>query len=278
MNRGAVVSVVALAAVAATFGVQSQLREPDETSAAADRARRLAPSRKALKAERPRAATATTKDATAKAPSQKKQQNDKPRKPRELSLGMKGPDVRSLQIALADSTYDPGPTDGSFGYMTQHAVLAFEKVHEMERNGVVSIKEAQMIDASGAPKAPDHASSTYVDVDITRQVLFEVRDGKVIHTLPISTANGATYQSRSGLATATTPRGEFSIYSQTSGWRESYLGSLYSPSYFYGGYAIHGSTSVPAYPASHGCVRIPMHSTPGFFERNGVGTPVYVHD
>jgi lipoprotein-anchoring transpeptidase ErfK/SrfK len=115
-------------------------------------------------------------------------------------------------------------------------------------------------------------------VDITRQVLFEVRGGEVIHTLPVSTANGATYESRSGLATAYTPRGRFSIYSKTPGWRTSYLGSLYNPSYFYGGYAIHGSASVPPYPASHGCVRIPMHSADDFFARNGIGTEVLVHD
>ena len=29
--------------------------------------------------------------------------------------------------------------------------------------------------------------------------------------------------------------------------------------YFNGGIAVHGSGSVPATPASHGCVRIPMH-------------------
>jgi lipoprotein-anchoring transpeptidase ErfK/SrfK len=46
----------------------------------------------------------------------------------------------------------------------------------------------------------------------------------------------------------------------------------------YGGYAIHGSTSVPADPASHGCVRIPMSDAIGFFERNLIGTFGFVHD
>jgi N-acetylmuramoyl-L-alanine amidase len=31
---------------------------------------------------------------------------------------------------------------------------------------------------------------------------------------------------------------------------------MYRPNYFYGGYAVPGMTSVPAYPASHGCVRM----------------------
>ena len=34
------------------------------------------------------------------------------------------------------------------------------------------------------------------------------------------------------------------------------LGTLWRPRYFYRGYAIHGSRSIPGYPASHGCARL----------------------
>ena len=30
---------------------------------------------------------------------------------------------------------------------------------------------------------------------------------------------------------------------------------MYRPLYFKGGFAVHGSSNVPGYPASHGCVR-----------------------
>jgi N-acetylmuramoyl-L-alanine amidase len=275
VNRTVAFGAVALAAFAATLVVQNDLEEPEVIDAVATERSSKPPASK-------EPGWRTQKKAPANKGSSERdrrdQRKDRQRGPRELSVGMKGPDVRALQTALADASYDPGPRDGSFGYMTQHAVIAFEKVKGLERDGVVTVAEAKMVERSGRPATPAYNASTFVDIDITRQVLFEVVDGKVIHTLPISTANGATYQSRSGLAIATTPRGEFSIYSKTSGWRTSYLGSLYSPSYFYGGYAIHGSTSVPPYPASHGCVRIPMHSTAGFFERNPLGTTVYVHD
>jgi len=33
---------------------------------------------------------------------------------------------------------------------------------------------------------------------------------------------------------------------------------------------------VPAYPASHGCVRTPMWVAPGFYNRWAVGTTVYI--
>ena len=40
--------------------------------------------------------------------------------------------------------------------------------------------------------------------------------------------------------------------------------------------AIHGAHSVPAGPASHGCVRIPMNAAEWFPSKVGVGTAVYV--
>jgi L,D-transpeptidase catalytic domain len=50
--------------------------------------------------------------------------------------------------------------------------------------------------------------------------------------------------------------GRFRIYWRYNGWRAGPLGSIYRPKYFHAGYALHGMTSVPAYPASHGCVRM----------------------
>ena len=52
---------------------------------------------------------------------------------------------------------------------------------------------------------------------------------------------------------------------------------LWYPLYFKGGFAIHGYPSVPAYPASHGCVRIPMWIAPSLYGKHGHGTTVIVH-
>ena len=272
MKKSLLLGLTVGVAVAGSLLIQPHVAEPDAVGASDERVPRTVsdrdmegpPKRIARREEREE-----HKD---------KKEAPKPKKRRTLEVGMKGADVRKVQRSLARATYDPGAPDGSFGYMTLHAVLAFEKVKGLERDGIITPKEQKMIASASAPRPPLRDAAAYVDVDITRQVLFEVRDGKVVHTLPVSTANGETYQSHSGLATAYTPRGEYTIYSKTAGVRTSYLGSLYSPSYFTGGYAIHGSSSVPPYPASHGCVRIPMHSTDEFFARNPVGTPVYVHD
>jgi lipoprotein-anchoring transpeptidase ErfK/SrfK len=66
------------------------------------------------------------------------------------------------------------------------------------------------------------------------------------------------------------------VYRQINGWRRSPLGLLYRPKYFSGGYALHGSTSVPAYPASHGCVRVNTRAMDHLWPRVPVGTPVWI--
>jgi lipoprotein-anchoring transpeptidase ErfK/SrfK len=51
---------------------------------------------------------------------------------------------------------------------------------------------------------------------------------------------------------------------------------MYYSLFFTGAFAIHGYHSVPAYQASHGCVRTPMWFAPGFYDRWVVGTTVYI--
>jgi lipoprotein-anchoring transpeptidase ErfK/SrfK len=179
---------------------------------------------------------------------------------------------------LVELTYEPGPIDGRFGPKTLQSVYAFEKVEGLKRDGAVDRRQMRLILRASPPAAPQRNTDEFVDVDVGRQVLLEVKERQVVHTLPISTGNGQYYYSASGPAIAHTPRGDFQIHSKIEGWRIGYLGAMYYPSYFYNGYAIHGSSSVPPYPASHGCIRIPMHSAVGFFERNPIETLVFVHD
>ena len=44
-----------------------------------------------------------------------------------------------------------------------------------------------------------------------------------------------------------------------------------------GAFAIHGYHSVPSYPASHGCVRIPIWVAPRVYSLIDYGTTVYVY-
>ena len=47
--------------------------------------------------------------------------------------------------------------------------------------------------------------------------------------------------------------------------------------YFLRGFAIHGYPSVPTYPASHGCVRVPMWIAPRLFADRPYGQTIYVY-
>jgi hypothetical protein len=92
--------------------------------------------------------------------------------------------------------------------------------------------------------------------------------------LPISSGNGEPYRNSYGsFINADTPVGDFKVQRHIVGVRESYLGTLYNPWYFTGGYALHGSLSVPAYPASHGCVRLTMWDSEWLETSSTSGSP-----
>lgn len=195
-----------------------------------------------------------------------------------LRSGSSGPEVVNLQKTLNRNTYPAGRADGSFEYATLQATYAFEKTKGLTRDGVMTPAQLTKLTIKGRPKAPRRKPGKYVDVDISRQVLFEVRKGKVKHTLPISSGNEEYYYVDGQRYRAHTPRGDFVIERKIAGKRVSRLGTLWWPSYFVGGFAVHGSDSVPVYPASHGCVRIPRYLEKKFFERNPVGMPLFVHN
>jgi N-acetylmuramoyl-L-alanine amidase len=52
---------------------------------------------------------------------------------------------------------------------------------------------------------------------------------------------------------------------------------MHRPSYFYGGYAVHGMTSVPAHPASHGCVRMTVPAMNRMWPSLRIGMPVAIY-
>ena len=70
----------------------------------------------------------------------------------------------------------------------------------------------------------------------------------------------------------------FSFNRRRAGWREGELGRMWNPVYFNYGIAVHGAGNVPSYPASHGCVRIPMHIGNYFPSLVKYGDQVFVFD
>ena len=177
-----------------------------------------------------------------------------------LERGVGGPRTLALQQRLAELRYDPGPLDGEFGSKTVMAVWAFQKVAGLAADGRVTPDVWQAMVAAGdpPPMRPDGPPDR-VEIDIARQLMLVYEGGGLRLVTHVSTGSGVPYCENASCGDAVTPTGQFDVYRRIDGWRESPLGRLYNPLYFTGGFAIHGAPSVPAHPASHGCVRVPMH-------------------
>lgn len=133
--------------------------------------------------------------------------------------------------------------------------------------------------AASVPSAPPAGPTgpRSVVIDVSDQRLYQFENGAPVGVLPVSTGTERPYRQGRRTYIAHTPRGNFRIGRKIQGYRRSRLGTLYFPSYFVGGYAIHGG-QLPGYPASHGCVRIPMSAARGFYDWAGPGTAVTVQD
>lgn len=197
---------------------------------------------------------------------------------RNLVSGNSGDDVAALQRVLASLHYVPGPVNGSFGYDTQHAVMAFQKLERLPITGMWTKAERTRSGRATAWHLRYPGSGRAVEIDITRQILVLSEKGVVTMIVDVSTGTEKPYTYKGESDIAHTPRGRYSIYYKIDGIRVSKLGELYRPNYFYKGWAIHGSASVPNYPASHGCVRLTNPNADRLFPLLVKGTPVTLYD
>ena len=158
------------------------------------------------------------------------------------------------------------------------ALIAFQKYEGRKATGQLTRADFEAIMNASAPAARD-AGYRHVEVDLDRQVLLLTDDdGSVKKVLPVSTGSNRHYREKGMSGLAYTPRGRFKIYAKIAGWRKSPLGMLYYPNYFSDGLAIHGNSSVPDTPASHGCIRVPNSAAIDLYKRMPIGTIVLIYD
>jgi L,D-transpeptidase catalytic domain/Putative peptidoglycan binding domain len=179
-----------------------------------------------------------------------------------LAVGSRGKAVRALERRLQGLHYRLRRVNSYYGSDTYEAVLAFQKVHWLSRSGRVDREVWTKLARVHVPKARA-ARGDHIEVDKRRQVLFEVRRGKVVRVIHVSTGT-----------TGNTPLGRYHVYYKSPGLLPS---GMYYSLFWFRAFAIHGYPSVPPWPASHGCVRIPMWQAPALFSRWGLGTTVYVY-
>jgi peptidoglycan hydrolase-like protein with peptidoglycan-binding domain len=71
-----------------------------------------------------------------------------------LSQGARGAEVASLQEALRDAGFDPGPIDGDFGPMTRAAVIAFQQARGLDVDGIVGPQTRGALGGSAPASGP----------------------------------------------------------------------------------------------------------------------------
>ena len=178
-----------------------------------------------------------------------------------LGPGSSGLSAYALDRRLHELHYGLGRVDGYYGQDDVDAVTAFQKLHGLPRTGTVDTRVWTELERATVPRA--RYPGDHVEVSKGLQVLFVVRSGMVALVSTVSTG-----------ATGNTPLGHFRVYSKVPGYNAK---EMFYSSFFIGGFAIHGYHSVPAYPASHGCVRIPLWIAVRVYSLLDYGTSVYIY-
>lgn len=170
-----------------------------------------------------------------------------------LDYGQTGYSVEVVQRLLRDRGYVTGRY-GVFDERTARAVLAFRKVEEMARTSEASHPMLRRLVGGGGTFEVRHPKQGHhVEADLTHQVLALIDGDEVERIYPIS----------SGAPATPTILGSYRVYLKGPGTNA--IGMVHS-SFFIRGYAIHGYASVPTYPASHGCLRVPIPDAWSIYE------------
>jgi hypothetical protein len=186
---------------------------------------------------------------------------------RVLHVGMTGADVRTLNQRLFALHFLPGAGSREYTAATVDAVIAFQKWAGVPRDGSAGPQTQKALARAVPPTPLLSRAGKRVEVSISKQLAFEISGGKVVWVLPVSTA----------MPGYITPLGRYRVYSKSvESWSNLYSEWLPYASYYSGGRALHGLSSVPPYPASHGCIRVPLEFAPILYKFDTVGTEVDV--
>lgn len=170
-----------------------------------------------------------------------------PKPPRVRQLPV-DPAVRAVQRRLIVLGYLPAASaDGQLGPMTQEAILAFQKWERLDRTGVLDAPTKTRLPKATRPTPRSRsAAGRRAEILLDRQVALLIDDNRVVTAIAVS----------SGKPSTPTRPGHFKVYAKIERWWSTpFREWLPWAIPFDGGIAFHQYPVVPAYPASHGCVR-----------------------
>jgi peptidoglycan hydrolase-like protein with peptidoglycan-binding domain len=136
------------------------------------------------------------------------------------------PSVLALQHRLQELGYWLGIPDGSYGGLTEQAVMAFQKVEGLTPDGVAGVAPVEGLEQAGRARSRSDAGDL-VEVDEDRQVILVIQDGRVDWVLNTSTGTEKPYRVGGITEVADTPAGRWRVERVVDGVRQAALSSLY---------------------------------------------------
>jgi hypothetical protein len=225
---------------------------------------------------------------------------------RTLSKGLPAADdVRVVQQRLNDLHFDVGAVDGIFGANTEMAVWAYQSLILSLSGKDVTGKITpelwdRMQEPLGLPMFRPDASPTHAEIFLPAQAMALYVNRELRLITHVSSGSGqkwcdefknvpawpgattttvpAGQKNPRYCGTSITPGGVFKVYLKRDGWIDIPLGRVFNPISFNAGIAIHGYPDVPQSPASHGCVRVPMHISTYLPDLLHSGDQIFVWD
>jgi L,D-transpeptidase catalytic domain/Putative peptidoglycan binding domain len=178
--------------------------------------------------------------------------------------GQKGTKVLLLQRGLKQVGFSV-PVTGYYDALTSNAVTAFRKSNGMGNDGyAIKSVYAKVLRGQGAFRLRHPKAGKHVEFDWSRQVVVLADKGKPYRT----------YHASSGKPSTPTVFGTYRFYLKTPGTNAK---GMVDSNYFIRGYAIHGYPSVPNFPASHGCVRVPIPNAAAIFRWIDIGNQIFLY-
>ena len=151
-----------------------------------------------------------------------------------------------LQTRLAAFGYVVGEA-GRSDPRTGRAVQAFRRQVGLSRTFVADREVFRRLargEGAFPVRYPRHGR--HIEADLSKQVLVLIGAGGKVERI---------YPTSSGKPSTPTVLGSFRFYNKDYGTNAK---GMVDASYFIRGYAVHGYADVPAYAASHGCLRVPV--------------------
>jgi hypothetical protein len=179
----------------------------------------------------------------------------------DYGYGSSGPFIELMQARLnALHIFDP-----QSGVFDSYMALALDAYHRLlgwgTGQGLDGATAASLMAGVGAFHIRDPGAGKHAEGDLGKQLLALAYGANVDAIYPIS----------SGKPSTPTIVGHYAVYGKVPGYLPD---GMYFSNFFTGGYAIHGYDPAPDYPASHGCMRVPIQDAISIYNWLDIGNVV----